>query len=81
MRDILVTENIAGEEMDALKRAFDVAFEPDMWRMPQKVREMIRDVRAIIPIAKQFGQHSARVVRTCGCLYHTASSLGQQWQS
>jgi D-3-phosphoglycerate dehydrogenase len=48
MRDILVTENVAGEEMDALKRAFDVAFEPDLWRTPQKVREMIRDFRAII---------------------------------
>jgi D-3-phosphoglycerate dehydrogenase / 2-oxoglutarate reductase len=48
MRDILVTENIAGEEMEALKRSFDIAFEPDLWRTPQKVREMIRDVRAII---------------------------------
>ena len=48
MPDILVTENVAGEEMETLKRAFDVAFEPDLWRAPQKVRETIRDFRAII---------------------------------
>lgn len=48
MRDILVTENVAGEEMDALKRAFDVACEPELWRTPARVREMLRDFRAIV---------------------------------
>ena len=48
MRDILVTENVAGEEMEALKRAFDVACEPELWRTPGRVREMIAEFRAII---------------------------------
>ncbi len=48
MRDILVTENIAGEEMDALMRAFDVAWEPELWKSPEKIRQIIGDFRAIV---------------------------------
>jgi D-3-phosphoglycerate dehydrogenase len=48
MRDILVTENVAGQEMDALQRAFDVVWEPDLWRTPEKIRQIIGEFRAII---------------------------------
>ena len=48
MRDILVTENVAGEEMDALKRSFDVAWEPELWRTPEKILHAIAEFRAII---------------------------------
>jgi D-3-phosphoglycerate dehydrogenase len=48
MHDILVTENIAGEEINALKRAFDVAWEPELWKTPDKIRQIIGNFRAIL---------------------------------
>ena len=48
MRDVLVSENIAGEEMEALKRAFDVAFEQELWKSQEKLLERIGEFRAII---------------------------------
>ncbi len=48
MRDILVTENIAGSEMDLLRKNFDVAFEPEMWKSPEKLKNAIGDFRAIM---------------------------------
>ena len=32
MHKVLVTENVAGAEMEALKRDFDVTFDPQLWR-------------------------------------------------
>src|SRR5262245_19555147 len=48
MRDVLVTENVVGAEMDALKRSFDVAFEPELWKSPEKLMAMVGEYRAII---------------------------------
>jgi len=48
MRDVLVTENIVGSEMESLKGRFDVAFEPELWRTPERLQELIVDFRAII---------------------------------
>jgi D-3-phosphoglycerate dehydrogenase len=48
MRDVLVTENIVGSEMESLKGRFDVAFEPELWRTPERLPEAIVDFRAII---------------------------------
>ena len=48
MQRILVSENITGKEMDALRKQFDVAFEPDLWKSPQKLREAVRDASAIM---------------------------------
>jgi D-3-phosphoglycerate dehydrogenase len=48
MRDVLVTENVVGAEMDALKKAFDVTFEPEMWKSPEKLKAAIGEYRAII---------------------------------
>ncbi len=48
MRDVLVTENIVGPEMELLKDRFDVIFEPDLWKSPAMLKEMIRDFRALI---------------------------------
>jgi len=48
MRDVLVTENIVGSEMESLRSRFDVAFEPEMWSTPDRLQEMIVDFRAII---------------------------------
>ncbi len=44
----MVTENIVGPGMESLKRRFDVAFEPGLWKSPEKLREMISEFKAII---------------------------------
>jgi D-3-phosphoglycerate dehydrogenase len=41
MPRILVCENVAGSEMDALRKQFDVAWEPELWRSPAKLREAV----------------------------------------
>src|SRR5574341_1787776 len=48
MPDVLITENIIGEEMDALRRNFDAVFDPDLWKQPEKLRGMIPNFRALI---------------------------------
>jgi D-3-phosphoglycerate dehydrogenase len=48
MRDVLVTENIVGSEMESLRGRYDVAFEPELWRTPDRLQEMIADFRALI---------------------------------
>jgi D-3-phosphoglycerate dehydrogenase len=48
MRKVLVTENVAGEEMDALKRGFDVTFDPQLWRSPEKLHAAVADAHAVI---------------------------------
>ncbi len=48
MQRILVPENIAGNEMDALRRRFDVAWHPDLWKEPEKLRAAVADAQAII---------------------------------
>ncbi|MCI0524756.1 MAG: hydroxyacid dehydrogenase [Acidobacteria bacterium] len=48
MPDVLITENIIGEEMDVLRRDFDALFDPDLWKQPEKLQAMIPDFRALI---------------------------------
>jgi D-3-phosphoglycerate dehydrogenase len=48
MRDILVSENITGAAMDKLRERFDVAFEPDLWRAPDRLKMLASEARAII---------------------------------
>jgi D-3-phosphoglycerate dehydrogenase len=48
MPDVLITENIIGEEMDALQRDFHTVFGPNLWEHPEKLRRMIPDFRALI---------------------------------
>ena len=48
MYDVLVTENIVGEEMEALQRSFDVTFDPQLWKDRAKLLSAIGDYRAII---------------------------------
>jgi D-3-phosphoglycerate dehydrogenase / 2-oxoglutarate reductase len=48
MGTILVSENIAGPAMDALKKEFEVEFLPDIWKSPDALREKIPDFRALI---------------------------------
>src|SRR5688572_8874788 len=48
MRRILVTENVAGDEMEALKGAFEVSFEPQLWKSPEKLHAAVADVHALV---------------------------------
>jgi D-3-phosphoglycerate dehydrogenase len=48
MRDVLVSEAVAGREMDALRAAFDVTCEPELFRNPQRLKELLPNYRALI---------------------------------
>jgi D-3-phosphoglycerate dehydrogenase len=48
MAEILITENITGEEMDKLRQRFDSVFEPQLWEQPDKLLAMIPNFRALI---------------------------------
>jgi D-3-phosphoglycerate dehydrogenase len=48
MPDILITENIIGEEMDRLRQRFDADFEPNLWKEPDKLLALIPNFRALI---------------------------------
>ncbi len=48
MGDVLVSEAVAGREMDALKSSFDVTYEPELFNNPQRLKEILPDYRALI---------------------------------
>ncbi|MEP7338347.1 MAG: hydroxyacid dehydrogenase [Acidobacteriota bacterium] len=48
MPDILITENIIGEEMDKLRQRFDAVFERELWKEPNKLQAMIPNFRALV---------------------------------
>ena len=48
MPDVLITENILGAEMDALRAKFDCTFEPDLWRQPEALQAIIGNYKALI---------------------------------
>lgn len=48
MADVIVTEKIVGDPLTALARTHDVAFEPDLWRSPVRLRDAIATARAIV---------------------------------
>jgi D-3-phosphoglycerate dehydrogenase len=48
MGDILLSEAVAGREMDALRSTFDVTYEPDLFKNPQRLKELLPNYRALI---------------------------------
>jgi D-3-phosphoglycerate dehydrogenase len=48
MGDVLITENTTGPAADALRKSFDVTFEPELWKSPEKLKRLIPEFRAII---------------------------------
>jgi D-3-phosphoglycerate dehydrogenase len=48
MNDVLITENITGPAVEELKKNFTVAFEPDLWKAPDRLREASSGSRALL---------------------------------
>ena len=48
MPDILISENIQGAAVDALRQRFSVTSEPDLWKHPADLLRCIPDFRALI---------------------------------
>jgi len=48
MPDILITENISGPPIDRLKSTFQVQWEPEAWKSPERLSEIVGDTRAWI---------------------------------
>src|SRR4051794_1001451 len=48
MKRIVVSENVAGSEMDQLRRRFDVVFQPELWKDPQALRGELATAQALI---------------------------------
>ncbi len=48
MPDVLITENILGAEMNALRAQFDCTFEPDLWQRPAALQAIIGNYQALI---------------------------------
>ncbi len=48
MPDVLISENIVGNAVDALSSRFEVIAKPELWRDPQALAEQITCVRAVI---------------------------------
>ena len=46
--DVLVSEAVAGREMDALRSAFGVTYEPELFKSPERLREMLPSYRGLI---------------------------------
>ncbi len=48
MTDILIPEDVSGQPVEALRRQFEVALEPQLWRQPEALRQQIAPCRALI---------------------------------
>ena len=48
MPDILVSEAIFGSEIEILKQRFEVVWEPNLWRSPERLNALIPQFRALI---------------------------------
>jgi D-3-phosphoglycerate dehydrogenase / 2-oxoglutarate reductase len=48
MIDILISENIQGAAVDALRSRFKVIFQPDLWKDPVLLAEKVKNCRALI---------------------------------
>ncbi|HEX4147500.1 MAG TPA: hypothetical protein VHY20_00870, partial [Pirellulales bacterium] len=48
MIDVVVSENLTGAAMDALRRRYNVVFEPDLWRSSERLHELVRQARALV---------------------------------
>jgi D-3-phosphoglycerate dehydrogenase len=66
MPDVLITENITGSPIEALKRAYQVSFQPDLWKDPAALLAAASGVRALI--VRNQTRVTAEVVEAAGRL-------------
>jgi D-3-phosphoglycerate dehydrogenase / 2-oxoglutarate reductase len=48
MPDVLITENISGEPVDALQKTYDLSLQPALWKDPAGLLAAVRSTRALI---------------------------------
>ncbi|MEW5979933.1 MAG: hydroxyacid dehydrogenase [Acidobacteriota bacterium] len=48
MSDILISEQMTGPDLEELRQRFKIVFDPELWKAPTQLREMIPDFRALI---------------------------------
>ena len=48
MTDIVVSENIVGAPMESLRQDFDVRFDPDLWKSPDKLAAVVARAKALV---------------------------------
>jgi len=48
MVDILITEDIKGQAVEALKKEYEVVFEPELWQSPEALKKAIKSCKAIL---------------------------------
>jgi len=48
MLDILISENVQGAAVDALRSRFTVSVEPELWKSPDLLAEKVKNCRALI---------------------------------
>ncbi len=48
MPDIVVSENIVGAPMESLQQDFDVRFDPDLWKSPDKLAAVVARAKALV---------------------------------
>jgi D-3-phosphoglycerate dehydrogenase len=48
MNDILISENIQGAAVDALRSRFKVVFQPDLWKNPTLLADKVKNCRALV---------------------------------
>ncbi|NLX97209.1 MAG: hydroxyacid dehydrogenase [Rhodopirellula sp.] len=46
--DVLVTENIVGEPMEAMRRRLAVGFEPELWKKPEQLADAVAAAKALV---------------------------------
>ncbi|HEV2295366.1 MAG TPA: hydroxyacid dehydrogenase [Tepidisphaeraceae bacterium] len=48
MPEVLVSEAVAGREMDALRSSFDVTYDPELFKNQERLKEILPNYRALI---------------------------------
>lgn len=48
MPDILISENISGTAVDALRERFEISLQPELWKFPAQLSKEIRGSRALM---------------------------------
>jgi D-3-phosphoglycerate dehydrogenase len=48
MSDVVVSENVTGPAMDALRADHSIVYDPDLWKSPDRLKGVLADARALV---------------------------------